>query len=117
VSEGNWSGEEKRKHKRVVLQVDVECRSGDTVRNCWAENISISGMLIRTGNPFSQHEELQLRFSMPPSEREIECRARVMHAVPDAFMGVEFIDVPELGAELIEQHVAAAPAIQGKGRK
>ena len=117
MSEGSWSGEEKRKHKRVTLQVDVECRSGDIVRNCRAENISISGMLIRTGDPFPQHEEILLRFSMPPSESMVECRARVMHAVPDAFMGVEFIDVPAARAETIEQYVAAAPAIQGKGKK
>ena len=117
VSEGNWSGEEKRKHKRVTLQVDVECRSGETSRNCRAENISITGMLIRTSEPFAQHEELDLRFSVPPSDRVIECRARVMHSVPDAFMGVEFTDIPAAGAKTIEQYIAAAPAIQGKGRK
>lgn len=117
VGEGNWSGEEKRKHKRVALQVDVECRSGETTRTCWAENISISGMLIRTMDPFGQHEEIELRFTIPPSERVIECRARVAHAVPEAFMGVEFIGVPPEAAEMIEQYVAVAPALQGKSKK
>jgi PilZ domain len=116
VGAGNWPGEEKRKHKRVALHADVQCRSGETVLNCRIDNISISGLLIRTADPFPQHEELALRFSMP-SGRVIECRARVAHMVPAAFMGVEFIDLPPEAAAVFEQYIAAAPALQGKGRK
>jgi hypothetical protein len=116
VGEGNWSGEEKRKHKRVALHVPVQCRSGETSLTCQVDNISISGLLIRTADPFPQHEELALRFPMP-SGRAIECNARVAHMVPDAFMGVEFVDLAPESAAVIEEYIAAAPALQAKGKR
>lgn len=116
VSEGNWSGQEKRKHKRVSLHVPIECHSGQTSLACQIDNVSISGLLIRTENPFPQDEELNLRFSMP-SGREIECRARVAHMVPDAFMGVEFLDLAPEAAAALEGYIAVAPALQAKGKR
>jgi len=95
----------------------VECRSGQTTLTCQAENISISGLLIRTGDPFSQDEEITVRFSMPASGSAIECRARVAHVVPEAFMGIQFMDLsPEL-TDVIEKHVSAAPALQASDKQ
>ena len=113
---GDWSGQEKRKHKRVALHTAVECRSGQAALTCEVENISINGLLIRTPDPFPQHEELALRFSIP-SGRVIECRSRVAHMVPDAFMGVEFVGLAPEAAVVIEQYIAATPALQGKGKR
>jgi len=116
VGERNWPGQEKRKHKRVALHTAVECRSDKASLACQIDNISISGLLIRTPDPFPQHEELHLRFSMP-SGRLVECRARVAHMVPDAFMGVEFVDLAPEAAAAIEEYIAAAPALQAKSRQ
>ena len=116
VGEGNWSGPEKRKHKRVALHVAVECQSGQTSLTCQIDNVSISGLLIRANNPFPQDEELNLRFSMP-SGSVIECRARVAHMVPDAFMGVEFMDLAPDAAAAIEEFIESAPALQAKGKQ
>ena len=116
VGAGNWSGQEKRKHKRVALHAAVECRSGETILNCQIDNISINGLLIRASDPFPQHEELTLRFSMP-SGRVIECRARVAHMVPAAFMGVEFVDLAPEAAAVFEEYIAGAPALQAKGKR
>ena len=115
AAETNWSGQEKRKHKRVALHAAVECHSSQTSLTCQIDNVSISGLLIRTADPFPQHEELDLRFSMP-SGRVIECRARVAHTVPDAFMGVEFMDLPPESAAVIEEHIAATPALKAKNK-
>ena len=116
VGEGQWSGQEKRKHKRVSLHVPVECRSGQSSLACQIDNVSISGLLIRTEKPFPQDEDLTLRFSLP-SGRGIECRARVAHMVPTAFMGVEFMDLAPEAAAAIEEYIATAPALQAKGKR
>lgn len=114
VHVGEWSGEEKRRHKRVALHVPVECRSGPVSVEARAENVSTSGMLIRTLTSFAEDEEITLRFSLPGFSDRIECRARVAHAVADAFMGVEFVDLPTDLLDRIEQYVSATPALQAK---
>jgi hypothetical protein len=113
---GDWAGQEKRKHKRVALHVPVECRSGQTVCTCQVENVSISGLLIRTVQPFPQDQEFTVRFSLP-SGHVIEGSARVAHAVPEAFMGVEFVDLPPDSAAVIEAFVEQAPALQAGSRR
>jgi len=112
-----YSGEEKRKHKRVALHVPVECRSGQKTCTCQIENISISGLLIRTETSFAQFEEIVVRFQMPDSGAAIEAAARVMHTVPGSFMGVEFISLPTESAAAIEKYAAEAPALQAKSRQ
>ena len=108
VHVGEWSGEEKRRHKRVSLHVPIECRAGQATLVGHGENISTSGVLIRTPTPFGEDEEITLRFTIPGSSDRIECRARVAHAVPDAFMGVEFVDPPEDLLERIEDYATTA---------
>ena len=112
VHVGEWSGQEKRRHKRVSLQVPVACRSGQVSREARAENVSASGMLIRTTTPFAEDEEITLQFALPGSSHRIECLARVAHAVPDAFMGVEFVDLPQDLFKRIEEYAATAAAGQ-----
>lgn len=114
VHVGEWSGEEKRRHKRVSLYVPVECRSGQVTLEAQGQNISASGMLIRTATSFAEDEEITLRFSLPGFSDSIECRARVAHAVAGAFMGVEFVDLPTDLLDRIEQYVSATPAPQAK---
>ena len=111
---GEWSGQEKRKHKRVPLHVPIECRAGQTILEARAENVSINGLLIRTETPFPEDEEIAVRFSLPASSDVIQCRARVAHTVPDAFMGVEFRDLPQESLDRLEKYIAAAPALQAR---
>ncbi|MGH9785432.1 MAG: PilZ domain-containing protein [Terriglobia bacterium] len=108
VHVGEWSGGEKRRHKRVSLHVAIECRSDQATLEGRGENISVSGLLIRTPTPFAEDEEITLRFTLPGSSDRIECRARVAHSVPDSFMGVEFVDLPDALLERIEEYIATA---------
>jgi len=94
------------------LHVPIECRSGAVTLDARAENVSISGILIRTPTPFGDDEEITLRFTLPGAARRIECRARVAHAVADSFMGVEFVDLSPESLAAIEKYVAETPALQ-----
>ena len=108
IRDGEWSGPEQRRHKRIPLGVTVECQAGQGTIQGKGENISTSGLLIRAAKTFAEDEEVTLRFSLPGSEPVIQCQARVSHVVPDIFMGVEFLDLPPETALLVEKYVAAA---------
>lgn len=113
VSEA-WSGAEKRKHKRVPLGVPVECRSGQRTITGRAENISLSGLLIRTDESIPEDQELTLSFHLPTAEPQIRCRARVAHVVPGAFIGVEFLELAPEFSSLVDRYVAGLPALQAR---
>ena len=116
VHVGDWSGKEQRQHKRVLLRVPITCHASQTTVEGSAENVSVSGLLIRAEKTFAEGEEITLRFHLPGSSEGIECRVQVAHVVPDVFMGVEFLNLPPESFALIEKYVAAAPALQAKPR-
>lgn len=114
VQEGKWSGIEQRRHKRVHLGVPIECRAAQANIAGIAENLSTSGLLIRAETAFDEDAEITVSFALPNASSGMQCRARVAHVVPNAFMGVEFLDLPKESLALIEQYVASNPALQVK---
>jgi len=94
-----------RKHGRVPLGVPVLCRSGQTKVEGMAENVSVGGLyLVRAAKTFPVNEHIIVEFAIHGSKQALE--ARVVHEVPDLFMGVEFLNLPPNSKELIELHVA-----------
>ena len=86
-----------------------------------AENISISGLLVRLlgspGQTFPENQEITVSFAMPGLAHAVQARGRVAHVVPDRFMGVEFLELdPEL-AQRIEQYVAAQSVVEADKKK
>ena len=115
VRVGEWSGIENRKHRRVPLKASIQCRSGKSVVEALAENISINGLLVRSNKPFPQDTEISLSFTLPGSSRRIESQARVAHVVPDAFMGLELLNLTAESRAEIERFVAAAAPVGKSG--
>lgn len=107
---GGWSGQENRRHRRVPLQVPIECRRGQKTVLAKVENISLSGLLVRCSTPFAQDEEIAVSFTLPDSSVVVASTARVAHAVPGAFVGLEFTGLTPEGRQEIERYVAAAIA-------
>lgn len=104
-----WSGIENRKHRRVSLQVPIECRSDSRRLLAKAENISISGLLVRCSEPFPHDSEMVVSFTLPGSNTAITTAARVAHVVPGVFMGLELTGLSPEARQQIDQYVAAAP--------
>jgi c-di-GMP-binding flagellar brake protein YcgR len=109
VRVGEWSGAENRKHRRVPLNVPIDCRGARDAVHGQTSNISVSGLLVRCPTIFPQDDEIEVTFTLPGSRNLIRTRARVAHVVPDAFIGVEFIDPSPESKQEIEQYVAATP--------
>ena len=115
VRVGEWSGVENRKHRRVSLQVPIECRSAQRVVLAIAENISISGLLVRCTEPFPHDSEITVSFTLPGSGAAITSLARVAHIVPSVFMGLELTGLAPGDRKAIDQYVAEeGPAAKPK---
>jgi hypothetical protein len=91
--------------------VPIECRSSSKVTLTKAENISISGLLVRCTEVLEHDSEISVAFTLPGSLAAISAAARVAHCVPGAFMGLEFIKLPPDAREKIDEYIASvAPA-------
>ena len=92
---------ERRRHLRVpvALVVKLKFSSVGQFLESHASDISRGGMFIR-GEQASVGQTLIVQFDAG-SERLVEGTARVVRLVPEAGIGVEFIDMDELSAELI----------------
>ncbi|MBI3933749.1 MAG: PilZ domain-containing protein [Acidobacteria bacterium] len=108
VRVGEWSGVENRRHKRVSLQVPIECRSEQRVLLAKAENLSVSGLLVRCTQPFPQDNEIAVSFTLPGATVPVSSKARVAHIVPGVFMGLELTGLSAESLQQINQFVAAA---------
>jgi len=95
----------KRKHERAFLGVPVLCQSGQTQVEGMAENVSVGGLyLVRAAKTFPVNEKIIATFAIRGSKQSLA--ARVVHEVPNLFMGLEFLNLPPKSKELIELHVA-----------
>jgi hypothetical protein len=112
VRVGEWSGVENRRHRRVPLQVPIECRSGAKFLLVKGENISVSGLLVRCTDPFPQDSEIAVAFTLPGSTTQISSAARVAHIVPAMFMGLELTGLSLEGRQQIERYIASIPAVE-----
>ena len=100
---------DRRRQKRVPLDILLHCQSAETLIEGKAENISISGILVRTAKTLPQGEEIDLFFTVPGMTQGIQAQGRVAHVVPGAFMGVEFVNLSPESTKQIEQYIAAQP--------
>ena len=98
---------DRRRQKRVPLDILLHCQSAETLIEGKAENISISGILVRTAKTLPQGEEIDLFFTVPGMTQGIQAQGRVAHVVPGAFMGIEFVNLSPESTQQIEQYIAA----------
>jgi len=98
--------EDRRQHQRapVDLKVSLNFPSVQQFLSAYADDLSESGMFIRTEGPAHQPGELvTLRFEAG-EERIVQGKARVVR-VEAAGMGVEFVELDETSRRLIEMIV------------
>jgi PilZ domain-containing protein len=111
VHVGEWSGVENRRHKRVPLRVDVECRQGQKWFEARGDNVSISGLLVRCTESFAPDTEITVSFTLPGAASRLRLQARVAHIVPGVFMGLELLKLSEENRAAIERYVEASAPI------
>lgn len=69
----------KRRTPRVPLSFPVLVELGGEVKRLMADNISHSGMLFLASEPYRIGDQVQIIFSLPATDVEIEAAAEVLH--------------------------------------
>ena len=101
-------GHTQRAHPRFIVRMSVSVGAGKILRACQTEDISMSGMLIRTSEEFPIGSEVNLEFSLTEEQEPISCQAEVVrYTQPDLEqvrgMGVRFLSFAEDSRERMEE--------------
>ena len=112
-----------RRSSRLLVQIKVELGAAQIMRACQSVNISESGMLLRTERPLPLETEVDLRFTLPYTTREVQAHGRVVrYTDPDAEglvgLAVHFDSIGEDDQEAIASFIAdRAPAQAAAGEQ
>ena len=89
---------------RIPLDVEVNC---DGNRFVYSKNISESGIALISDTEFTNGQFIQLKFTLPGNNREVQAHGKVVRTAPvsDNFfeIGVSFWDVEEEDRLLLEK--------------
>lgn len=111
MSDSDEGGADRRRHPRTPLNVLVQFRF-DTFEDFLAEyslNLSPGGIFIRTDTPREEGAVIYLQFTLKDGSRLIEGMGKVVRVNPPkkdgppAGMGIEFMNLDEDSAALIEE--------------
>lgn len=97
-------GSERRKDRRVPVELWIEAEAGDELYFHRAANLSVGGAYFDKTIPEPVGKTVQLRFSLPGGGPEIACEGEIVNAHGFA-MGVHFRDLAESDRKRIEELV------------
>ena len=86
----------------------VETRAGMSLGR--TDNVSLTGLLLRTRETFSPGTEVIVRFHLPPCPCGplVESLAQVVRAEEGASMGMRFLELPAAARQRLEEHFRQA---------
>lgn len=96
---------------RIMVKLNIELGAGRVHRLCKTQNISASGMLVKTDDHFPLGSMISLEFQLPDGSEPIRGEAQVVrHTRPErediVGMGLRFLELYDDGQELLEAFVA-----------
>ncbi|MGC4114375.1 MAG: PilZ domain-containing protein [Myxococcales bacterium] len=94
-------GNERRRDRRVPVELWIEAEAGDELYFHRAANLSVGGAFFDKTIPEPAGKIVQLRFSLPGGGAEISCKGEIVNA-KDFAMGVHFVDLAEADRQRIE---------------
>jgi CheY-like chemotaxis protein len=98
--------ENRRRHLRIPLRVEVGCEVGSRTLRCVSCNLSQGGMLLEAGE-LHRGETVRVGFQLPGSGAAIEATAVVAWQEEKRF-GIEFAKLSPQVAELLRKFIAEA---------
>lgn len=100
---------ERRVKVRAPLVVQVDARGQDAFSLGRSQNVSESGLFMRTPETLSVGSEVTIRFALPvpPQAITIEATGIVVRAHPGIFMAIQFVDLKEEYREAIARFANA----------
>ncbi|MDX1643419.1 MAG: PilZ domain-containing protein [Thermoanaerobaculia bacterium] len=123
---------ERRTSVRLLVQLDATIDDGEVARMCRTENLSKSGMLVRTRAPLPVGTDVAVQFLFPgdPAVAEadlpggyafVEGRARVVRHTdpsrePVTGMALHFMNLEEHGKRLLHKFLDERQRPEGPGK-
>lgn len=106
------SGEEKRIHERVAVDLSVTFQSEDEFASSYMSNISRGGVFIRTEEALNIDTVVKFKFTLPGDERVFKVLGMVVWSAPAGGkgipgMGIQFTEMSNEDRILIEGFVEA----------
>jgi CheY-like chemotaxis protein len=97
---------EKRSYVRLLLRTVVHCRAGENQFTTVSLNLGEGGMLLESSGGLGEGQEVELRFSLPPSGVLLNPRARVVRREPPGRMAVQFTSLTPEERQAIQTYIA-----------
>jgi CheY-like chemotaxis protein len=97
---------EKRSYVRLLLRTVVHCRAGEHQFTTASLNLSEGGMLLESSGGLWEGQEVELRFSLPPSGELLNPLARVVRKEPSDRIGVQFTALTPEKHQAIQAYIA-----------
>jgi hypothetical protein len=95
--------EERRRHDRSRLIVDVFFNGQDSTGLASTKDISLGGLYMNTRAQIPEGETLMIR--IPIGKSEIVCSAEVVYRNPGLGLGVRFIDLSDEARSVLQHEI------------
>jgi hypothetical protein len=95
--------EERRRHDRSRLIVDVFFNDQDATGVASTKDISLGGLYMNTRAEVPEGETLMIR--IPLGEEQIVCSAEVVYRNPGLGLGVRFIDLSDEARAVLQRKI------------
>jgi len=112
---GENTDESVRRHVRVDCFVSVDYTDSEKIFKDYIEDISTSGVFIKTREAFSVGEEIVLSMSLSRDGSAFKIPAFVVRAAPDG-IGVRFKTTSQVQEAIIESLIESVNAQKDSGR-
>ena len=93
--------EDKRRQRRIPVEIWIEVEGDGGLYFQRASNLSVGGAYFDHTFPLPMGTRVELRFSLPGDDHQIECAAEIVNA-KDLGMGVRFVDLKPEDLQRIE---------------
>ena len=110
----NITGESERKHVRVDCFVSVDYADSERLFKDYIEDISTSGVFIKTREVFSLGEEIVLSMSLSKEGSAFKIPATIVRTAPDG-IGVKFKITSQVQEAIIESLIESVNAQKSLG--
>ncbi|HCF61897.1 MAG TPA: hypothetical protein DFS52_28360 [Myxococcales bacterium] len=95
-------GSERRRDRRVPVELWIEAEAGDELYFHRAANLSAGGAYFDKTIPEPAGKRVQMRFTLPGTSNEIRCQGEIVSSQEFA-MGVRFVDLSVADRDSIER--------------
>lgn len=101
---------EPRAAKRLILKLEVEMGNGPRLRLCQSDNISETGMLVRTSFLLPVGTQVRIAITLPSQPQPVQATAEIVrHTDPDrekiSGLGLRFRQFKGQGLEALKEYI------------